>query len=340
MKKILIAEDDPIYLGLLTNALEEHRDKLTVLTAKNGKAAVDVLRASPIALLVTDIKMPEMDGLQLLAHVNSHYPLIPCFVMTAYETPELRRRLPKDIRRFFRKPFPPEKLGPEILQILEKDSPQGFIHGISVSSFFMMIEMERKTCILEIRLPDGMKGLFYFEKGILQNAVSKDLKGEAAAVAFVNRKRAKFSFKPLPEKPVAKQQAMPLKSLIDKAARTASQDMRTGNSNDNDAAPVKTMKLPGRYRSADRQTGGDIFVTHLSIPSLRMLIENQRGLAPGTHLTIEFTLDDKPRSLIKKDIIINNIRDNFVDADFVSTDHYDRLGPYLHFNGLDGKTWQ
>ena len=163
MKKILIAEDDTVFLNLVKSELEQHKDRLEVLTAKDGKEAIQVLNQAQISLLITDIKMPEVDGLGLLAYVNKNFPFIPCFVMTAYETPELRKKLPKDIRRFFRKPFSPDQLYPAILKTFDQDKTKDTFHGISVSNFMMMIEMEKKTCILEIKLPDGDKGLFYFE---------------------------------------------------------------------------------------------------------------------------------------------------------------------------------
>ncbi|MFZ5572818.1 MAG: response regulator [Thermodesulfobacteriota bacterium] len=338
MKTVLIAEDDPIYLSLLTSALSKYRDKFEVIGAGNGKQAMDVLARTQVSLVITDVMMPEVDGLQLLAHVNSHYPLIPCFVMTAYETPKLRDSLPKDIRRFFRKPFPPEKLGPEILEVVGQDTPQGFIHGISVSSFMMMIEMEKKTCILEIRLPSGNKGLFYFENGVLYNAVSKDLKGEAAALAFVARKRAQFAFRPLPEKKIAKQQAMPLKDLLEKSTRAAEQKTPAAKKESHPGLREE-LNLAGQFKAPDNSVVGQMTVTRLSIPCLRMKLNNRPQFVVGQKLRIEFNLDDKPRSLVSKDVITTQIEELNVEADFCSREHYDRLGPYLHFNGLEIKNW-
>ena len=54
---------------------------------------------------------------------------------------------------------------------------------------------------------------------------------------------------------------------------------------------------------------------------------------------IEFHLDDQPRSQVSKEVIVTGIENHIVDAEFCSKEHYDRLGPYLHFNGLDKKRW-
>ncbi len=105
MKKILIAEDDKILSMRLVRALEKHGDILDVIAVSNGKDAIDVLSKHHIALLVTDIHMPEVDGFVLLAHVNEHYPVIPCFVMTAIGAPKVKPKLPRDLVRFFPKLF-------------------------------------------------------------------------------------------------------------------------------------------------------------------------------------------------------------------------------------------
>lgn len=334
MKKVLIAEDDTIFLKLLASSLQSNHPQFDILMAENGKQAVSIFNRHQISLLITDVKMPEMDGLALLAYVNENFPFIPCVVMTAYETPELRQKLPKDIRKFLRKPFPVDSLGPEIQKILQQDAPKGMLNGISVSSFMMMIEMEKKTCILEVNLPDGEKGLFYFEKGILCNALSGGLKGEAAALKFINRKKARFSFRPLPQKKIAKLQEMTLKDLVQKAAEL---DMPREKTEEKAVAPE--LNLSGVFVSSDQKHRGKMVVKHVSIADIRMKFDLSPEIVAGDKLSIEFNLDDQPRSHISKEVIVTGIDGFFVDAEFCSREHYDRLGPYLHFNGLDEKNW-
>jgi len=335
MKKVLIAEDDAVFLNLLKSELQKYSDRFEVLTAKDGEEATQILSRTQISLLITDIKMPRLDGLGLLAYVNENFPFIPCFVMTAYETPELRKRLPKDIRRFFRKPFPTDQLGPDILKIFDRDIPEGVLHGISVSSFMMMIEMEKKTCILEVMLPDGDKGLFYFEKGALYNAVCKGLKGRDAALKFISRKRAKFSFKQLPEKKIAKLEKIILKDLVREAA---SSDKKQDEKKD-DAAQANGLNLPGVFVTSDKAKRGQMTVTNIAITDIRMLFKLKPELIVGNKLVVEFHLDDQPRSQVSKEVIVTGIESHIVEAEFCSKEHYDRLGPYLHFNGLDKKRW-
>jgi predicted regulator of Ras-like GTPase activity (Roadblock/LC7/MglB family) len=60
-----------------------------------------------------------------------------------------------------------------------------------------MIQMEQKTCLLEIETPGERKGYFYFEDGVLFDAVFEELNGEEAALAIIPRVRAKIRFKNL-----------------------------------------------------------------------------------------------------------------------------------------------
>ena len=219
MPKVLIAEDDRIFLKRLSKILEKYNDSFEVICVENGKKAIDVLDREQISLLVTDIQMPEIDGLELLAYVSENYPVIPCFVMTAYETPELREKLPNDLVQFLSKPFDIEELAAAIKNTLERKIPRGAIHGISVSSFLYMIELEQKTCLFEVILDDNDKGLMYFENGILYDAVYSDLRGEEAAIAIIGNDKAMFRFKDFPDKKVARRVKTDLPGLIEYALK-------------------------------------------------------------------------------------------------------------------------
>ncbi|MDM8538466.1 response regulator [Desulfobacterales bacterium HSG17] len=204
MKKVLIVDDDAIFLKTIVNNLEKHKGDFEVITAGDGAAAIHLLGKESADLLITDIKMPKIDGITLLAYVNEYHPKIPCFAMTAYETPEIRKQLPDDILRFLKKPFPLDTLGDTIQKALSRDVPRGAMGGISVASFLMMIEMERKTCLFEVLLPDGKNGFFYFSKGIMQNAVYGPLTGDDGAMMLIaqGKGKAQFKFKPLPDKKI------------------------------------------------------------------------------------------------------------------------------------------
>ena len=219
MKKILIAEDDPILAGRISNYFQKHADAIEIIRAKNGAEAIEVLKKEQISLLITDIQMPILDGLALLAHMHEHCPVVPCFVMTAHEIPDMEEDLARDIVRFFRKPLQMERFSQAVLETLKKDVPRGALYGISVIRFLQMIEMEKKTCVFEVLLADKGKGVFYFEEGTLYDAEFGNLKGEAAALEIITTQKAKFRFRDLPVKKVSRWIQTDLQDMIKTAIR-------------------------------------------------------------------------------------------------------------------------
>ena len=80
--KILVVEDDPRLREAIVDTLM--MKKYDVIEAKNGKEAVVLLQENQPDLILTDINMPEMTGLELLAYVKQEHPWLPVLLMTAY----------------------------------------------------------------------------------------------------------------------------------------------------------------------------------------------------------------------------------------------------------------
>jgi len=81
--QILIVEDDPTILDLLA-AIVSERLQLDAKTAHNGREALDRLREHDIDIVITDLKMPEMDGVELLQSIKSAYAEIDVIVITGH----------------------------------------------------------------------------------------------------------------------------------------------------------------------------------------------------------------------------------------------------------------
>lgn len=82
MACILVCEDEPVALRSLKNILE--REGYTVYIARNGFEALEILQTKHIDLVITDIKMPVMDGFKLLTKVREVYPWIKVIMITGY----------------------------------------------------------------------------------------------------------------------------------------------------------------------------------------------------------------------------------------------------------------
>lgn len=86
MKTILIAEDEKlIRKGLTTMVKRASIPVETILEARDGEEALSVLKQNTVDLLITDIRMPKMDGIELVSHLNEleHKPLV--LVISGYD---------------------------------------------------------------------------------------------------------------------------------------------------------------------------------------------------------------------------------------------------------------
>lgn len=214
MDKVLIADDDRILLKRLTKGLGKYSDKFKAILVKDGKEAIHVLKHEPVSLLVTDVQMPHLNGIILLAYVHTYHPGIPCIVTSAYGTSRLQAKLPKDVLRFIQKPFDVDALVQVIMAALERKRPCEDAEGISIVSFLNMIEAERISCIFEIQSPDKPTGALYFENGFLCDAKCGDISGEAAALELIARKMSTYQFKDLPQEKLSVQIKADLHELI------------------------------------------------------------------------------------------------------------------------------
>lgn len=95
MYRLLIVDDEPlVQIGLKSMLAKELADKIEVVgTASNGQEAWDIISENPPDIVIADIRMPVMTGLELLAKSHNKYGSVPAFIMlTAYEEFEMARQ--------------------------------------------------------------------------------------------------------------------------------------------------------------------------------------------------------------------------------------------------------
>ncbi len=179
MKKVLIVDDTNVVRSFLERAFKPHKNEFEVLTAQNGKEAVDFITNFKVDLVITDIEMPVMDGFELLAHMNSNCPGIPVFVMTANGSPEIEERINAlGSIKYFEKPMNIDTLTDCIFEELNAGA-KGKIEGIGLASFLQLIDMEKKTCTLTVQSKEK-SGNIYCLKGVLIAAETGEFKKETA----------------------------------------------------------------------------------------------------------------------------------------------------------------
>lgn len=87
---ILIADDDDVIKRLLSRIVQN--EGYTVCTASNGKEALELLGSESVSLVISDILMPEMDGMELLEAIKTSDPHMPVLMITGRNSQQVRQK--------------------------------------------------------------------------------------------------------------------------------------------------------------------------------------------------------------------------------------------------------
>lgn len=112
MKKILITEDSPTMRSLLVSTIE-FMDDYEIVEAASGFEALRLLPREKVDLIITDINMPDINGLELISYVrnNPNYQSIPLFIIsTESSEKDMEKGLALGANEYLVKPFAPLQL--------------------------------------------------------------------------------------------------------------------------------------------------------------------------------------------------------------------------------------
>ena len=121
--KILVVDDHPNTATTLARAISQIDSRVEAYSATSGSEALEISKDGAADILITDMMMPEMNGLELIEHLHHHPAGRPavCLLMTAYALPGLEvtaRRL--HVRDLIVKPVPPERICLIITRLIEE----------------------------------------------------------------------------------------------------------------------------------------------------------------------------------------------------------------------------
>lgn len=113
MARILLADDDKGSLDLVRRALE--LDGHTVVTADDGAEALSLFQGASFELLVADVQMPGLDGIELARRAMAHSPAIRLVLMSGYpDGLDQARSLGAKGMRLLTKPFAIDRIRAEV----------------------------------------------------------------------------------------------------------------------------------------------------------------------------------------------------------------------------------
>ena len=118
-ERILVIDDEPDMLMLLRMIIEDNTDYV-VETTNNPSEGLRILTREDYDLVITDLKMPGMDGLEVFEELRKVIPEIPVIIITAYGSPEAAdEALKKGVSEFITKPFRKDSIIFTINRVLE-----------------------------------------------------------------------------------------------------------------------------------------------------------------------------------------------------------------------------
>src|SRR5258707_6068685 len=201
--KILLLDDDPALLDMYRQMLSQLPTGPEVHTANSGARGLAMLEAEPFRILVCDLKMPKMDGLQVLSIVRRKYPDLRTVVLTSVIDEQFRSRAyALGVDLFWHKPATEEgvNLFLECLESLlgsESGNESGF-RGVQSKSLVDIIQLE---CISQsssvLRITNGpLTGKIWIQDGELIDAEAVDLSGEPAFQKILSWRTGNFETLP------------------------------------------------------------------------------------------------------------------------------------------------
>ncbi len=89
--RTIVVDDSPSALRATCSVVARQPELSLVGTASNGREALDLARAVEPDLVLLDLEMPVMDGIEAAAHLHREHPALRVVIVTVHDTPELRR---------------------------------------------------------------------------------------------------------------------------------------------------------------------------------------------------------------------------------------------------------
>lgn len=184
IQTILIVDDDkPLVQLFKEHIFLKGSERYVVKTAYNGNEALDILKTNPIDLIILDVQMPVMDGLQFLAELHNRGIWLPVIILTSSKVDELEEKfnefLEFGIVDYLQKPISLEELDRRIEEILRIRIDKDSISGISLHGILQVLEMERKTAVVSVNIR-GKDNKIFVKEGDIMDVEAKGLTADEA----------------------------------------------------------------------------------------------------------------------------------------------------------------
>jgi CheY-like chemotaxis protein len=202
-KRILFVDDSSEFLEIFTHAVSVHsKGEWEIFCAPNAGKALAVLEEHPMHLVVIDVQMPLVDGLQLLKLIVGKYPHLPKAVLTGSPSAEDRATsLASGAELYLEKPTTPEGVEAiyltlnELAKVEAEEGFQGTIRRVGLHDILQMECLGRNSAILEV-FNKETRGEIFIRNGAIIHAQTHHLTGQDAFFFLLSVSGGGFKLKP------------------------------------------------------------------------------------------------------------------------------------------------
>ena len=193
LKKVLIVDDEETLTWSMAKSLSKDRDKYEVLIANTGREALNLLGKNNIDLVISDIRMPDINGLDLLVKIKREHPKTNVIIMTAYGSSDVQKEANRRGSVYYiEKPFEISDIRRIIINLIgKKRGFRGKVFDVQLTDIIQMNCLGRLTTALMITR-EGEKGIIYFSEGEVVHAECGEAKGTEAFYKIMRWEEGEF----------------------------------------------------------------------------------------------------------------------------------------------------
>ncbi len=203
-RRVLVVDDEQnIALGILKTLAQS--PMYVAKHAPSGEAAVAELAKTPYDLVITDIRMPGMSGIDLLRHIRTNHADVGVIIMTAYGSAQVQEEASRrGSLLYIEKPFDLTQMQVTIEDFFKRKeatsqspaqekSVSGIIPGLSLMDVIQMNCLARFTGTLHIKTSDGQQqGIICFNKGEIPHCETTTRSGKDAFFEIIQWQGGSF----------------------------------------------------------------------------------------------------------------------------------------------------
>jgi len=198
MKNVLIIDDEEDLLEPLTLGLEQISPGFSYTATPDPVEGMVLLDRMHVDVLVTDMIMPYVTGLDIIEQVVNHFPRTACILMTAYGSPDIEIVLDEYSVSYIEKPLDMDALHRMIVSLAREPKVVADLCEVALPTFVRVLAAKELTCQVDIECREKKKkGMLYFSRGELFQAKLDNLPPEEAAVAMLTCEKARLTIRQL-----------------------------------------------------------------------------------------------------------------------------------------------